>query len=109
ALARSTDRQVDTAGVVEVEEHVIAGLMRRWVSEGDAITPEVRDQVVEATSREGRARGSRNLAVCDEDGQPVAMTKLYSDGPTAQVEDVYTVPAWRNRGCARRLIARAVG
>ena len=30
------------------------------------------------------------------------------DGATAQVEDVYTVPSWRNRGCARRLITRAI-
>jgi predicted GNAT family acetyltransferase len=66
------------------------------------------DQVIAATGREAQARAARNLGICDEAGELVAMTKLYSDGVTAQVEDVYTVPAWRNRGCARRLIMRAV-
>ena len=60
-----------------------------------------------ATVREGRVRAARNLSI-REAGRVVAMTKLYSDGVTAQVEDVYTVPEWRNRGCARRLITRAI-
>jgi predicted GNAT family acetyltransferase len=66
------------------------------------------DPVIDATSREARARAATNLGIRDEAGELVAMTKLYSDGATAQVEDVYTMPAWRNRGCARRLITRAI-
>jgi GNAT superfamily N-acetyltransferase len=106
-LARQADREADTADVVEVDEDAAARLMRRWVSDDPKMTSETLDQVVVATTREGRARAVRNLGIRDETGELVAMTKLYSDGTTAQVEDVYTVPDWRNRGCARRLITRA--
>jgi GNAT superfamily N-acetyltransferase len=107
-LARPADRQSDTDGVVEVDEDAASELMRRWVADDPKMTAESLDQVIAATAREARARTSTNLGIRDEDGEPVAMTKLYTDGVTAQVEDVYTVPAWRNRGCARRLITRAV-
>jgi GNAT superfamily N-acetyltransferase len=66
------------------------------------------DQLIDATAREARARTATHLGIRDETGDLVAMTKLYSDSVTAQVEDVYTVPVWRNRGCARRLITRAI-
>jgi predicted GNAT family acetyltransferase len=108
ALARPADLGADAAGVVEVEPDAVSGLMRRWVSDDPKMTAETLDQVVTATAREGRVRAARNLAIRDEAGRLVAMTKLYSDGVTAQVEDVYTVPEWRNRGCARRLIRRAI-
>jgi GNAT superfamily N-acetyltransferase len=108
ALARAADCVPDTADVVEVEEDAAAELMRLWVSDDDKMTAETLDQVVEATRREARVRAARNLGIRDEAGDLVAMTKLYSDGVTAQVEDVYTVPAWRNRACARRLITRAI-
>jgi GNAT superfamily N-acetyltransferase len=107
-LARGTDREADTAGVVEVDEEAAASLMRHWVSDDPKITPETLDQVVAATTREGRVRAARNLGFHDAAGELVAMTKLYSDGVTAQVEDVFTRPDWRNRGCARRLITRAI-
>lgn len=107
-LARPPDRERDTAGVVEVEEDEVSELMRRWVADDDKMTAGTLDQVVAATCREGRVRAARNLAIRDEGGELVAMTKLYSDGITAQVEDVYTVPAWRDRGCARRLITHAI-
>lgn len=108
ALARPADREADPSGVVEVQEDEVSELMRRWVADDDTMTAEALDQVVAATSREGRVRTARNLAIRDAGGELVAMAKLYSDGITAQVEDVYTVPAWRNRGCARRLMTRAI-
>jgi GNAT superfamily N-acetyltransferase len=107
-LGRHPDRDVDTDGVVEVRLDAASGLMRQWVSDDPKMTAATLDQVIAATAREGRVREATNLGICDEGGDLVAMTKLYSDGITAQVEDVYTVPAWRNRGCARRLITRAI-
>lgn len=107
-LARPADREADTDVVVEVDEGAAARLMRRWVSDDPKMTPQTLDQVVAATTREGRVRAARNLGVHDEAGELVAMTRLYSDGETAQVEDVFTLPQWRNRGCARRLITRAI-
>jgi GNAT superfamily N-acetyltransferase len=50
----------------------------------------------------------RLLGVRSGDGRLVAVSKLRSDGRTAQVEDVYTVPEARGRGFARALISRAV-
>ena len=108
ALARPADREGDTAGVVEIGEDDASDLMRLWVSDDPKMTAATLDQVVAATGREGRVRGARSLGIRDETGSLVAMTKLYSDGTTAQVEDVFTVPDWRNRRCARRLITRAV-
>ena len=43
----------------------------------------------------------------DRRGDPAAITKLRSDGTTAWVEDVYTVPAERGRGFARTLVTHA--
>jgi GNAT superfamily N-acetyltransferase len=108
ALARPADSEADASAVVEVEQVAVSALMRRWVSDDPKMTPETIDQVVAATAREGRVRDARNLSIRDAAGEAVAMTKLYSDGVTAQVEDVYTVPGWRNHGCARRLITRAI-
>lgn len=107
-LARPPEVQADTAAVVEVSEDEASELMRRWLSEDPKMTTETLDQVVAATNREADVRHARHLGLRDETGALVAMTRLYSDGITAQVEDVYTVPAWRNRGCARRLVTRAV-
>ena len=102
-LARPADREADTDGVVEIHGDAASELMRQWVSDDPKMTAATLDQVIDATAREARARAATNLGIRDEAGELVAMTKLYSDGVTAQVEDVYTVPAWRNRGCARRL------
>jgi GNAT superfamily N-acetyltransferase len=107
-LVRAADREAGTDGVGEVHGDAVSELMRQWVSDDPKMTAAALDQVIDATAREARARAATNLGIRDEAGELVAMTKLYSDGVTAQVEDVYTAPAWRNRGCARRLITRAI-
>ena len=107
-LARPADREADTGGVVEVDRDATSELMREWVSGDPEMTPEQVDEVIAATARRARVGDATNLGIRDEAGELVAMTKLYSDGAAAQVENVYTVPAWRNRGCARRLITRAI-
>ena len=43
-----------------------------------------------------------------EGGEVVSSAQLYSDGGTAQVEDVATLPAYRGRGHAKALVTRAV-
>ena len=107
-LARPADREADTDRVVEVDGDAASELMREWVSDDPKMTAETLDQVIAATARKARVRDATNLGIRDEAGKLVAMTKLCSDGATAQVENVYTLPAWRNRGCARRLITRAI-
>jgi GNAT superfamily N-acetyltransferase len=108
ALARPLDREVDTADVRECDEREISRLMAEWISKKPSIERHEVDQVVEFTRREARARNARELGVLADDGAVVAITKLYSDGTIAQVEDVYTSPAWRGRGYSRALIARAI-
>ena len=107
-LARPADREADTDGVVEIQGDAASELMRQWVSDDPKMTAETLDQVIAATVREARVRHAWNLGIRDAAGELVAMTKLYSDGITAQIEDVFTLPACRNRGYARRLITRAV-
>jgi GNAT superfamily N-acetyltransferase len=108
ALARPADHETDAGGVVEIQEDTASELMRQWISDDPKMTAAALDQLIDATAREARARTATHLGIRDETGDLVAMTKLYSDSVTAQVEDVYTVPVWRNRGCARRLITRAI-
>lgn len=109
-LARRPDRDADTAVVTDVGEQEALALMRRWVAEDPDLnlTEEGLRQVVEFSRMSWRARGARALGVRDEGGALAAMTLLYSDGATAQVEDVYTVPEARGRGFARALVTRAV-
>src|SRR6185437_1937928 len=63
ALARPADRQADASGVVEVDQDAVSGLMRRWVADDPTMTPETLDQVVAATTREGRVRAARSFSI----------------------------------------------
>jgi GNAT superfamily N-acetyltransferase len=101
------DYEADTSIVDDTGEDEMLELMRRWY-EGDEPTPEEADQLVEFGRREVGALGDRLLGVRSVDGRLVAITKLRSDGSTAQVEDVYTVPEARGRGFARAMVSRAV-
>lgn len=108
ALEREPVRDVDTGHVIEAGEDQTLALMRRWYLEGPPeTTNEGLRQLVEYARREGRARADRNFGVVGLGGDLVAMTKLRSDGRTAQVEDVYTAPEARGRGHARALVSHA--
>jgi predicted GNAT family acetyltransferase len=54
-----------------------------------------------------KAANSRIFGIV-EDGEVVSSAQLFSDGGTAQVEDVATLPAYRGRGHAKALVTRAV-
>lgn len=101
------DRAADTSVVDDAGEDEMLGLMRRWYEHDEPTQAEI-EQLVDFGRREVRALGDRLLGVRSGDGNLVAITKLRSDGPTAQVEDVYTAPEARGRGFARALITRAV-
>ncbi|MEP6953709.1 MAG: GNAT family N-acetyltransferase [Solirubrobacteraceae bacterium] len=73
------------------------------------------EAMVGADERDVIAGGTRAMAtpgtrfvVADFDGAPAAYATLYSDGATAQVEDVATQPRARGRGLARAVVQRAV-
>jgi ribosomal protein S18 acetylase RimI-like enzyme len=95
--------------VIEADEQAVLPVDRRWLEEDERIsTAEGVRQLLDAGLREGRALGERRFGIAGDGGQLVAMTKLRSDGHTAQVEDVYTVPEARGRGFARALVGHAV-
>jgi ribosomal protein S18 acetylase RimI-like enzyme len=109
-MAHRRDRvqQVETAGVVEVGNDVLDLLHDHIARETlDDASDEVVRQIVEATHLTSRALAARHFAVL-VDGLPVSSTDLYSDGRTAQVEDVMTLPDYRGRGFAKAVVSRAL-
>ena len=108
ALEGLPDPAVDTTAVIALTEPQMLALMRRWiVEERPNISAEALDQVDEYNRREGRLWNEQIFGRLDRGGDPAAITKLRSDGTTAWVEDVYTVPAERGRGFARTLVTHA--
>jgi GNAT superfamily N-acetyltransferase len=108
-LSSAPARPAETAVVTEASEDEVMELMARWFDED----PEPggrheHGQLIAFNRREAHVYGDRMLGVRSADGQVVAITRLRTDGSTAQVEDVYTVPEARRRGYARALVTRAV-
>jgi GNAT superfamily N-acetyltransferase len=108
-IAEQPDREDDTSAITELTEDQMLVLMREWLIEERAgISEEALDQIDEYNRREGRLLGERRFGFVDEQGSPLAITKLRIDGPIAWVEDVYTTPEARGRGYARSLVTNAV-
>jgi GNAT superfamily N-acetyltransferase len=108
AHKRELARPVDTSPVVEVEGSGLAHLHERiaWETLNDA-DEETVAQIVEASRLVMRAVDTRHFAVV-VDGQAVSSTDLYSDGRTAQIEDVMTLREHRGRGYASSVVVRAL-
>ena len=68
--------------------------------------PELGGQLVELDRRLARAMEVRHLAAV-VDGDVVAYAGLYLGDGVAQIEDVATLPAYRNRGLARSVVLHA--
>jgi predicted GNAT family acetyltransferase len=64
-------------------------------------------QILEHRRRISEAIPTR-LFAAEADGKLVAHTELYSEDGVGQVENVVTLPDYRNRGLARALVLRAV-
>src|SRR2546430_2411847 len=64
-------------------------------------------QILEHRRRISEAIPTR-LFAAEADGKLVAHTELYSENGVGQVENVVTLPDYRNRGLARALVLRAV-
>jgi len=104
-LAGSDESPTDTSAVIEPGEAELLELIQRWYEE-DEPPATATEQLVAYARREIRVLGERLLGVRSADGRLMAIAKLRSDGRTAQVEDVYTVPEARGRGYARALVSR---
>ena len=102
------ERTVPSTPVEEVEPGRLAALreaiVREWAPQENNET--IR-QIISADLLMWRAANARTFAVV-EDGEVVSAAELYSDGETAQVEDVATLPSHRGRGHAKAVVLRAV-
>ncbi len=98
----------DTARVEEVEpgrlRRLREAILREWQPDVDEKTV---SEMNAADMLQMKAANSRIFGIV-EDGEVVSSAQLYSDGSTAQVEDVATLPAYRGRGHAKALVTRAV-
>ena len=82
-------------GAEEVERAKLRPLKRKLLGLDPQTRPkDVSDQLLEAYDVLGEAAGERVFAYSIK-GEPVASCRLYSDGRTAQIEDVGTLPSHR--------------
>jgi ribosomal protein S18 acetylase RimI-like enzyme len=105
---RGDGEPADTARVEEVEPEQLRPLREaiicEWQQDADETTV---SEILAADMLMWKAANSRIFGIV-EDGRVVSSAQLYSDGATAQVEEVATLPAYRGRGHAKTLVTRAV-
>lgn len=107
-LRGKPQRPVDTSAVEEVEPNELHELRRAILLEWQPdMTENVIAQIIDSESRLTDAANARFFALLEE-GRVVSSAQLYSDGRTAQVEDVATLPSHRERGYARTIVWHAV-
>jgi GNAT superfamily N-acetyltransferase len=92
--------EVDAAALRPLREAIVSA--QPW-----AETEEVTRMVADAVQLVGRVGSARHFAV-RVNGGVASAADLYSDGRTAQVEDVATLPEHRGRGHATAVVLRAV-
>jgi ribosomal protein S18 acetylase RimI-like enzyme len=105
---RVPDRIVETDDVIEAAEEDVwparAEFLRtyEWCSDEETV-----DQMHEAYRIWMRVGNGRDFTI-SQDGSVVSFALLWSRGSTAQIEDVATLPEYRNRGLSRQVVTRAV-
>jgi ribosomal protein S18 acetylase RimI-like enzyme len=100
--------QAAVASVVEVDRDLLGPLRERIArDEPWARAEEDVRQVRESAERIAAAGKTRHFAVL-EDGAVASCADLYSDGRTAQIEDVATLPEFRGRGYASAVVLTAL-
>ncbi|HEX5470083.1 MAG TPA: GNAT family N-acetyltransferase [Gaiellaceae bacterium] len=108
ALKRPSVRAADTAMVTEVDAGALAELREAIGREQlPDMTPGALRQLRESSAIFEEPGRARHFAVL-VDGRVVSATDLFSDGSTAQVEEVATLPEFRGRGYATAVVQRAV-
>src|SRR4030095_3319519 len=73
----------------------------------DVRDPETIEHLLKAEELVAGATTARSFAVL-VDGAVVSSCRLFSDGSTAQIEDVATLPEFRQRGYSRAVVSRAI-
>jgi GNAT superfamily N-acetyltransferase len=102
---RGPDAGIEVVGVGDVDWAQGRGAILE--TEGHGSDPEVARQLLELDRRLARAMDVRHLAAV-VDGNVVSYAGLYLEDGVAQIEDVATLPTFRNRGLARAVVLHAV-
>jgi ribosomal protein S18 acetylase RimI-like enzyme len=98
---------VDTTDVREVVESVLRPVRRHHYGTEYGATPDVIEQLLDAKLEVARVVDVHFFAALSGD-VAISYADLYSDGRTAQVEDVATLEEHRRRGHASRVVSHAV-
>jgi predicted GNAT family acetyltransferase len=105
---RGGSEPADTARTEEVRPEQIRPLreaiIREWQEDADDKTV---SDILAAEALQVETIAPRIFGIV-EDGVVVSSAQLYSNGGTAQVEEVATLPEHRGRGYAKALVTRAV-
>lgn len=105
---RPLDRAVDTSIVAEVAFDELASVWAEgWRSDARVEGEDVVQQLVDNRRVMADAVDTRFFAG-RTDGEIGSYCELYSDGRTGQIENVYTLDRFRNRGLARATVTRAL-
>jgi GNAT superfamily N-acetyltransferase len=105
---RDPDRRVDTSLVDDVTvDELVPVWTEGWRTDPDVVGEDVARQLVANKRLLGEVVDTRFFAA-RVDGQVASYCELYSDGSTAQIENVLTLERFRNRGLARATVCRAL-
>jgi GNAT superfamily N-acetyltransferase len=105
---RDPDRPADASSVDEVTlDELVPAWTDGWHTDRDVLGERVIRQLIENKRRLGDVVETRFFAV-RVDGEVASYCELYSDGSTGQIENVLTLPRFRNRGLARATVMRAL-
>jgi RimJ/RimL family protein N-acetyltransferase/ribosomal protein S18 acetylase RimI-like enzyme len=104
---RSPDRRVDVSAVREVPLDSLVEAQRRVTLGEPHGTIELADALLATKRRVVAAVPTRFFAITAA-GEVASYCELRSDGHTAQIEDVNTLPAFRGRGLGRAVVQHAL-
>ena len=105
---RELDRPVDTSIVEEVSlDDLVPAWTDGWKTDPAVLGAEVMRQLVESKRRTGEVVETRFFAA-RVDGEVASYCELYSNGQTAQIENVLTLSRFRKRGLARATVSKAL-
>jgi ribosomal protein S18 acetylase RimI-like enzyme len=107
-MAATTEPPPATAEVREVSAAMLRPAVEAmWRRTLPAVDADELRQLVERGAATEAACSVTRFAVWT-DGSAVAWCELYRLGDTAQIENVVTLPEWRNRGFARSVVGEAM-
>jgi GNAT superfamily N-acetyltransferase len=106
--SRDADQPADTSAVEEVTiDDLAPAWTESWATDPAVFSSDVARQLVENKRSLGNEPDTRFFAA-RVDGEIASYCELYSDGRTAQIENVLTLERFRGRGLARATVSRAL-